>query len=251
MIKLKSVPKPKELTKAEQIRLTNLFKKTGDSVWKTDYIRKALLSMSNEKCCYCECNISEESKYFEVEHYLHKHKYKLYVLEWSNLLPSCKRCNGTKNDHDVKLKPIIHPVKIDPKQHLIFNAYRIKGKDTLGIETENAVDLNNTDKVVIVRFRLGEKLTNGLESLFDLTQEYFIGHDVSTRRRNRISSILKGLLTECSPSNIYSATLSTVLLKVNYSRYKEVKAMFRKRGLWDNELKKLEKEVKSSALNCK
>jgi len=115
MIKLDRTPKPVELTAELQVTLTDEFKSTGKSVWNVDFIKKGLLVFSNDKCCYCEANINEESKYLEVEHFHHKDTYKDEVLEWENLLPSCKKCNGTKNDHDTKLEPIIDPSKIDPK----------------------------------------------------------------------------------------------------------------------------------------
>ena len=37
------------------------------------------------------------------------------VVDWDNLLPSCKRCNTTKGTHDVVTEPIINPFDIDPK----------------------------------------------------------------------------------------------------------------------------------------
>jgi 5-methylcytosine-specific restriction endonuclease McrA len=118
MIKLDRTPKPIELTAELQDKLTDEFKLTGKSVWNIDFIKKGLLDYSNNKCCYCETNIKEESKYLEVEHFHHKGKYKDEVLEWDNLLPSCKKCNGTKNDHDTILEPIIDPSIIDPKKNI-------------------------------------------------------------------------------------------------------------------------------------
>lgn len=82
MIKLDRTSKPVELTTVLQIALTDEFKLTGKSVWNTDFIKKGLLSFSNDKCCYCEANINEESKYLEVEHFHHKDTYKDEVLEW-------------------------------------------------------------------------------------------------------------------------------------------------------------------------
>jgi len=89
MIKLDRVPKPVELTKKLQLKLTDEFKLTGKSVWNIGFIKTHLLRFSNNKCCYCEANIVEESKYLEVEHFHHKDTYKDEVLEWENLLPSC------------------------------------------------------------------------------------------------------------------------------------------------------------------
>jgi hypothetical protein len=172
-------------------------------------------------------------------------------MEWENLLPSCKRCNGTKNDHDVKERPIINPSTINPKMHLVFTAYRLKGTTNLGAETVIAVDLNNTERACNVRFRLGEQLTNSLETLYELTFDYFTEENTSAQRRNRIVSTFKNLLSECNPKSIYSATLATILLNVNKETYSLVKDMFKAKGLWDLELKEREKEAKKVALRVK
>jgi len=251
VIKLTPVPKPAQLTKPEQARLTRLFKKTGESVWQKAYIVNALRAMSNSKCCYCECNLIEESKYLEVEHYQHKDKYKALVMEWSNLLPSCKRCNVNKKDHDVKADPIIHPAKVYPNKHLMLIGYRIKGFTKLGKETETVLYLNDTIKLCQKRFELAEKLTDSLDTLYELTKEYFDGTNKSAHRRNRIVSSFKGIITQCLPTSVFSATLSTVLLKQNSVTYKELKSMFQKKGIWDNELIGLEKRAKSIALKIK
>lgn len=89
MIKLDRTPKPVELTTKLQKELTTEFKLTGNQ-FEFRLYQKGLLDFSNNKCCYCEANIKEESKYLEVEHFHHKDKYKDEVLEWKNLLPSCK-----------------------------------------------------------------------------------------------------------------------------------------------------------------
>ncbi|RYE16339.1 MAG: HNH endonuclease, partial [Sphingobacteriaceae bacterium] len=67
MIKLTAISAPDELTYDVVKELTEQYQLTGESVWNQPYIKKALLSMSNNKCCYCECKIDEESKYLEVE----------------------------------------------------------------------------------------------------------------------------------------------------------------------------------------
>src|SRR5690554_3867131 len=109
MIKLTRGAKPVELTLAIEKELTDEFKKTGASVWRKDYITNGLLAYSNNKCAYCECDITEESKYLEVEHFHHKDSYPDEVVQWENLLPSCKKCNATKSSHDTYVEPIINP----------------------------------------------------------------------------------------------------------------------------------------------
>ncbi|OQY54394.1 MAG: hypothetical protein DRR08_10845 [Candidatus Parabeggiatoa sp. nov. 2] len=102
MIRLQPIGKLNKLTDDVVQELTTCYVTNGTSVWKKPYIIRALLKMSSDKCCYCECNVTEESNYLEVEHFQPKSLYPDKVVVWDNLLPSCKRCNGTKRDHDTQ-----------------------------------------------------------------------------------------------------------------------------------------------------
>ena len=75
MIKLERASKPVELTATLQADLTAEYKLTKKSVWNLGFLKKALRDFSFDKCCYCEANINEESKYLEVEHYHPKNPY--------------------------------------------------------------------------------------------------------------------------------------------------------------------------------
>lgn len=247
MIKLDRTPKPVELTTELQVALTDEFKSTGKSVWNIDFIKKGLLDFSNDKCCYCEANINEESKYLEVEHFHHKEAYKDEVLEWENLLPSCKKCNGTKNDHDTKLEPIIDPSKIDPKNHLKYWRYRIKGSDDFGKLTVSVLKLNDQDRLVKKRFEIGNAIQEKLEQLNELADDYISGIQTSTRRKNRIVNGTKDLMREGLPRAIYSATSATVIL--TDTEYDTLKSKLTALGLWDAELSQLEIDLNKTALN--
>jgi len=141
MIQLSRITKPKQLTSELQISLTEKFKSEKTSVWNLSFIKESLLKMSNDKCCYCECNINEESKYMEVEHFYCKDLYPNLVLDWDNLLPACKRCNGHKLNHDPKKEPIINPVENNPQNHLLLRNYRLFPKDKLGKITKIQFDI--------------------------------------------------------------------------------------------------------------
>lgn len=246
MIKLDRTPKPVELTAGLQVALTDEFKLTGKSVWNVDFIKKALLGFSNDKCCYCEANINEESKYLEVEHFHHKDTYKDEVLEWENLLPSCKKCNGTKNDHDTKLEPIIDPSRIDPKNHLKYWRYRIKGSDDFGKLTVSVLKLNDQDRLVKKRFEIGNAIQEKLEQLNELTDDYISGVQNSTRRKNRIVNGTKDLMKEGLPTAIYSATSATVIL--TDTEFEALKRKLTSLGFWDAELSQLEIDLNKTAL---
>lgn len=247
MIKLNRTPKPTELTAELQNDLTAEYKSSGKSVWHLDFIKKALLNFSNNKCCYCETNIQEESKYLEVEHFHPKDLYEDEVLEWVNLLPSCKKCNGTKKVHDTKVEPIINPVEIDPKQHLKYWCYRIKGVDDLGKLTISVLDLNNQDRLVKKRYEIGNAIQAKLEEFIELMDEYINGVQSSTRRKNRIISGLKELLQEGLPTAIYAATSATTIL--TSSEYAALKAKFNAMNFWDTELQGLELQMQTVALS--
>ncbi len=249
MIKLDRTPKPVELTPELQKNLTDEFKLTGKSVWNLDFIKSGLLGFSNDKCCYCEANINEESKYMEVEHFHHKNKYKDEVLEWKNLLPACKKCNGKKNDHDTKMEPIVNPSVINPKLHLLYWRYRIKGRDDFGKLTVSVLDLNNQDRLVKKRFEIGDAIQNKLEQLNEMAEDYINGIQTSTRRRNRIVNGIKDLMREGLPTSIYSATSATVIL--TDTEFHELKAKLTMLVFWDAELIELENDLSNVALELK
>tara|TARA_R110002051_G_C8738549_1_gene498761 strand:- start:860 stop:1612 length:753 start_codon:yes stop_codon:yes gene_type:complete len=247
MIKLDRTPKPVKLTKALQVALTDEFKLTGKSVWNIDFIKKGLLEFSNDKCSYCEANINEESKYLEVEHFHHKDKYKDEVLEWDNLLPSCKKCNGTKSNHDTKIEPIIDPSKTDPKNHLKYWRYRIKGCDNIGKLTVSVLNLNDQDRLVKKRFEIGNAIQVKLEQLNELTEDYINGIQTSTRRKNRIINGTKDLMKEGLPNSIYSATTATVI--VTDTEYDSLKTKLISLSFWDAELSQIEIDLTKTALH--
>ncbi|PDS26790.1 HNH endonuclease family protein [Flavobacterium branchiophilum] len=246
MIKLDRTPKPVELTAELQVALTDEFISTGKSVWNIDFIKKGLLGFSNDKCCYCEANINEESKYLEVEHFHHKDKYKDEVLVWDNLLPSCKKCNVTKNNHDTKLEPIIDPSQIDPKVHLKYWCYRIKGSDEFGKLTVSVLNLNDQDRLVKKRFEIGNAIQDKLEQLNELTDDYINGVQTSTLRKNRIINGIKDLMKEGLPNSIYSATSATVIL--TDTEYDALKNKLTSLSFWDAELSQLEIDLTKTAL---
>lgn len=246
MIKLYRTPKPVDLTVGLQVTLTDEFKLTGKSVWNVDFIKKGLLGFSNDKCCYCEANINEESKYLEVDHFHHKDTYKDEVLDWENLLPSCKKCNGTKNDHDTKLEPIIDPSKIDPKNHLKYWRYRIKGSDEFGKLTVSVLKLNDQDRLVKKRFEIGNAIQEKLEQLNELIDDYISGVQTSTRRKNRVVNGTKDLMKEGLPTAIYSATSAAVIL--TDTEFEALKSKLTSLGFWDAELAQLEIELNKTAL---
>lgn len=247
MIKLTRSPKPSQLTCDLQTELTNKYISTGDSVWNKEYIKKALLGMSNNKCCYCECDVSEESKYMEVEHYYPKSIFPKKVLEWDNLLPSCKRCNGQKSNHDTSSDPIINPVSNIPSEHLFIRNYLLYGKDDLGKKTIGVLYLNDFDRLVKSRFDIGITIQESTENLAEKAKDYELGIKNSITDKNKIIGGTKTLLREASPDKQYSATAATILL--TEPNYLSLKSILERIGFWNDELNRLENIAKENAFS--
>jgi len=159
MIKLKREQKPEYLSDEKVHELTNEFKSSKKTVWNNDFIKVPLLNSSYGKCAYCECPLTTESNYMEVEHFEDKNNNPEKVVSWKNLLPSCKKCNGSKGTHDVVSEPIINPFEDEPREHLSMRLYRLQGKTSKGITSIEVTDLNNSSRLVFIRFEIGEKIS--------------------------------------------------------------------------------------------
>ncbi|MXV53320.1 HNH endonuclease [Pedobacter sp. HMF7647] len=245
MIKLSRDFTPTYLNPNKVIELTSLFVDTSKSVWNTPEIKESLLALSNDKCAYCECKLNYESNYLEVEHFEDKSHYPEKVVVWENLLPSCKRCNGSKGFHNVNDEPIINPFVEDPKIHLRLRCYRLKGKTTLGQATIDVIDLNNSARSVYKRFEIGNAI---LETLEDI--KYKIGcyrEKQSTRMKNKILGSTEALLLECQPTAAYTATSASVLH--SNSDYVEIRNTLKSLEIWAQELEELHNNSKRFVLD--
>lgn len=241
MIKLERIDPPEKLTSIEIEKLTNEFKKTNKNVWGKEYIKEQLLHMSNNKCAYCEAPLDISGSYMEIEHFYPKSKYPEKVVEWENLLPSCKRCNIKKGSIDPNDFNIINPTTVNPKEHLSLNRYRIVGLDKVGKNTVQLLNLNDINKLVLNRALIGEVLSEKLESLAEdadeLTEEDILSKKMKIR--NSMISLLEGV----QPQNSYSATLAAILL--SDPNYSNIKQFLKKQALWDEELIELESQAKT------
>lgn len=209
MIALNRLFTPLCLCPPEVERLTEEFVATGAPVWNFDELKQALLTTSSGKCAYCECKLAVESKYVEVEHFFCKEHHPGRVLDWMNLLPACKRCNGSKGHHNVAIDPILDPYDSRPPEHLSLRLYRIVGITGIGQLTVEVLRLNDSDRLVAVRFEVGEWIIEAVAESNDRLAAYLARAD--TRSRNRLVARVHSLLTECQPQAQYSATSATVL----------------------------------------
>lgn len=232
MIKLERNFTPTCLNPTHVQRLTNEYKTTGNSVWNIEALKQALLETSNGKCAYCECDLTVESKYMEVEHFRDKDSYPDHVVNWLNLLPSCKRCNGAKGTHDTIAEPIVNPYEIDPKNHFEFRLYRFRAKSPLADSTIGTLDLNNPTRVVSVRFEVGESIHEALQTALGIFETFKTNS--ATRTKNRLISTIRGVLAECQPTSAYAATAASVVH--SDQTYAKIIGEMKLLALWNDEL---------------
>jgi len=243
MIKLDLPPKPRQLTDELQNRLTQEYKDTGKAVWKIEWLNHAVSDMSYSKCCFSEIRLGEESKYMEIEHFYPKKLYPDIVMEWGNLLPSCKKCNGTKREHDTLNEPILNPFVDNPKDYLYFKNYRYysKNKNEIGVRTIDVLGLNDHEHFVSPRFKIGNEIIEILQDFKDNIQNL----DVS-KKQIRFILRLKNLLEQGNRKKEYAALVSTIIL--NDESYSELELLLKLKGLWDNDFEKIKEELIFCAL---
>ncbi|HHB0831496.1 TPA: HNH endonuclease [Acinetobacter baumannii] len=226
MIKLTKSEKPEYLSDEKVAELTALFHETNESVWNDKRIKTPLLVSSHGKCAYCETGLTDPGIYMEVEHFKHKSSFPDLVVDWDNLLPSCKRCNGTKSAKD---KLIINPYINDPKMELFFDNYCIFGSTELGNNTESVVDLNE-EVLMVKRFKICRL---AFLTLKETAAEFKELSKLDHYKRRRF----KRILSMAQPSSPYSASVSTIIHSTR--EYEELKSRFISEGLWTDELERL------------
>lgn len=242
MIKINRCSPPDYLTLNKVLELTDKFKSEHKKVWGHRDIKNALMSMSHYKCAYCEVKLGECGCYLEVEHFKDKHTYPDDVVNWENLLPSCKHCNTSKSTHDVVNEPIINPCDINPREHLYFQNYRLKGKTDLGNLSIEVLDLNNTKHLVLPRCEVGNKLSERIE---ELNRSYSIDNE---REKRKLVKTIKAILEECQADSLFSALSASVVLMSD--EYSDLKNKMVSDSLWNDELGELERKSKDLVLQC-
>jgi len=235
MIKLERRNPPENLNQEFIETKKTEFITYGKSVWNISWLKDSLLDLSYSKCAYCECYLMEESKFMEVDHFENKDKYPDRVMDWDNLLPSCKRCNGNKNDHDVLIDPIINPFIDNPSTHLSLKFYRFNYKDSKGRNTIEALGLNDTEMITNKRYEVGTRLLETMEIAIERLEQF--EKNKTILRKNKLLGTVKGILKECQKNSNYSATCSTVLH--SSQGYLDLRDRMLFNEIWDDELVEL------------
>lgn len=238
MIKLNRKHTPIKLTPTFIKEKTAEYKAKKTNVWNIDWLKESLMDLSNNKCAYCECSLIKESNYMEVEHFEDKHQYPDNVMNWDNLLPSCKHCNGHKLTHDVRIEPIVNPFVDNPNEHLYFQYYRYKAKDIKGENTISVLDLNDGERrLVDTRFEIGNALQELLDEQLIKLESY--QKNPTVKKKNKLLGSVINIIRQCLPESEYSALCATVLHSCD--EYQKLKTDMRNCGLWTQDLDSYDK----------
>ena len=226
---------------------TAKFASDGTAVWTVREIKDALSEMSHSKCAYCEIALGTGSTYLEVEHVFAKTHHPYKVLEWENLLPTCRRCNGTKSDWDVAVvgQVMIDPVRDVPKEHFrLDEAYRPVGKTEAGKNSIIEIGLDDIIRLGVPRYKLGEQFKRKLEELYN--QYYHLPHHATVRQRRDIIRRIKAALRKSHEDEPFSAVIATVIERSD--AFHLLKAKMVEVGDWDDELSSSELLAQGSSL---
>lgn len=213
----------KLLTKQCQELIQDAISNQGKHKFKSDYYstgcKEELVSIYNNKCCFCESDASP-SAFWQVEHFRPKNKspkksphgihngYYWLGYEWSNLLLICPKCNNKKSSHfplfNNTSRIINHPV--DQNQNLITlisdALYQNEGNFLLNPEVDQVEDFfifkPNGDIIGIDQQGRGETSIN----LYNLRRDHLIlarkkiSDDYFDEIKTCLSDFLKGEIQE-------------------------------------------------------
>lgn len=167
-------------------------------------IKQSVKDITKSKCVFCE-SLIEIIDYPNIEHFYPKSVHPKFAFKWSNLLPSCRRCNIPKDNFDTKRNPFIHPVNNDPCHYLTYRDLKVYALND-NIEAMNTIlkcDLNRTD---LMRTR-----SHLLISFYDTENQLDKSNIVYKRLTQKAAklkhadNVLKSLMNLHSISDYYSA----------------------------------------------
>lgn len=247
MIRLTRPAAPSKLTPAFVNAGTLQYMADGSSVWNVTEIKETLSAMSHGKCAYCELALGKGATYLEVEHFYAKQHHPGRVLDWDNLLPACRRCNGCKGAWDVNLpgQMIVDPVLAAPQQHIRLNdAYMPVGRTPDGENTIIEIELNNIDRLGVLRYRIGEKFKQKLEEILEAYTT--LPSTASPRQRRVVIRKVSAALEKCHADQPFSAVVATVLQRSDI--YRSLKIAMIAAGEWNANLQASDQIAQNASL---
>ncbi len=193
-------------------------------------IKNTLIKSSNGKCAFCEC-IPSEGGNIEIEHFKPKSLYPEDTFNWNNLLPSCRKCNGSKLAHDTLSEPIVNPYDISPEEVFTYELINIKakkgkyentGKNTIRVCSLNSQRLWKPRSEILVSIH---QFFDDIEKCLDDIKEA----DSLKKRINRIRNLNEAIERIESLSNVTEKYSSFCKYYIEESDiYKEAKSLIKK-----------------------
>ena len=158
-------------------------------------VKASLKSMFNNKCAFCESNITQVYA-GDIEHFRPKSKFPELCFEWKNLLFACSICNGKSNKGDKFPNEneggiLINPVNENPYDFFRFEFDQVTKLFLLIPLNERAetmlktIKLNREDlaefrtielmKIVnlISKIQITEEIINEFSNIFSKKDQYF------------------------------------------------------------------------------
>ena len=107
--------------------------------------------------------------------------------------------------------------------------------------TIDVLELNNTENVVMLRFKIGEALIQEIQDIYEFAIE---NKDIlcsKTVKRNRVLRGCRNILKKGTKDAEYAAFMSSIIMGDSY--YKKLRELLKELNLWDDELQELDEEV--------
>jgi uncharacterized protein (TIGR02646 family) len=116
-------------------------------------IKNKLLTISHNKCFYCESLLKGSTK--EIDHFIEVAEDKTLAYEWENLYLSCDNCNDKIPNKDIPVKDVLDPCKDyddEIRKHISFEDEQITYYSDKGEKTVKKFKLSS-EKLDLLRSR--------------------------------------------------------------------------------------------------
>ena len=95
--------------------------------------------------------------------------------------------------------------------------------------------LQHSSRLVLSRFQIGEKVDELVDTAWERYSCFINQKDILSR--NKLISVVEGLLIECQPNANYAASTATSLL--TDSKFLELASLMKTNDVWTDDLEKL------------
>ncbi len=179
-------------------------------------IKSVLFQSSLQKCAFCETKPGESGN-IEVEHFAPKSIYPELAFKWENFLPACRKCNGSKDDHDTGNFPIVNPYDENPEDIFHYNDIKIAANDAheeVGERTIRVCGLNSV-RLMKPRADILVSLHSFSQALDEAIKDYEEAEtDIKKQNRKRkIREALEAIEVLANPSEKFSGFCKAYLQK--------------------------------------